>query len=91
MSQSRVCKYLRHPSEAFVVGGPMKARDENCLTRMDPNEIDLCIWFEQKNRGHDVPPVLTRKVGGGADLIDGDCDRCPCFEPVSVPPLKARA
>ena len=81
MAQTRVCKFLRHPQEAFSVGKAIDAEPK----RMDPLEIDLCVWVTEKNKGHELPPVIQRRIGGGADLNDGDCDRCHCFEPVQAP------
>jgi hypothetical protein len=85
MMQSRVCKYLRHPSEALSFNTTLDIEPK----RMDPNEIDLCIWLTETRKGHDIPPALLRRVGGGTDLNDGDCDKCQCFEPVVVPPFPA--
>lgn len=80
--QSRICKHLRHPSEAFSVGIEPDAREE----RMDPLEIDLCAWLTSKVGEH-IPPALSRRAGGGVGLNDGDCDTCPCFEPIEAPAI----
>lgn len=81
--QSRICKYLRHPREAFVL--PASAQIEE-MERGDELEIDLCVWLVETS-GSRIPTVLDRKVGGGASMNDGDCDLCPCFEPVVIPKM----
>lgn len=76
--QNRICKYLRHPTEAFVV--PANAPIE-AARRADELEIDLCVWLSEVV-GDDIPPALRRRAGGA--IQDGDCDSCRCFEPATT-------
>jgi hypothetical protein len=83
--QGRVCKFLRHPREAYAVpfhDHPHEPRE----TRVDETTIDLCIYPAVKLGV--MPEAVARKIGGGVDLRDHDCDRCGCFEPVEVPNWK---
>lgn len=73
--QNRICKHLRHPTQAFVI--PANAGIE-AMRRADELDIDLCNWSQEK-----MPPHLQRQAG--ASLMDGDCDHCPCFEPAVTP------
>lgn len=73
--QNRICKHLRHPTEAFVI--PANAGIE-AMRRADELDIDLCNWSQEK-----MPPHLQRQAG--ASLRDCDCDHCPCFEPAATP------
>lgn len=78
--QNRICKHLRHPTEAYVI--PASASIE-AMRRADELDIDLCNWLLETADGK-LPPPLQRRAGG-LDLNDGDCDSCPCFEPVTPP------
>lgn len=75
--QNRICRYLRHPSEAYRV--PMHHQPhEPAQSRMDETTIDLCTW----GTGMNAPPAVARMIGGGVVLNDRDCDVCPCFAPI---------
>lgn len=78
--QNRICKYLRHPTEAFRLPAGASIED---MRRSDELDIDLCNWLLETS-GNNLPPPLQRRAGG-IDLNNGDCDKCPLFEPVVAP------
>ena len=82
MVQTRICKYLKHPEEAYTLTGGSVAGKLD-LKPSDPFEIELCTWLEK----FDTIPTSLRMAGGGISIRDGDCTKCPCFEPVEVPPF----
>ena len=77
MTQSRVCAFLRHPTELYTVAG-------GTIERKDPLNVDLCVWLDSHAV---IPPALERRVSGGIDIRDGDCTRCRCFVPIVSPPI----
>ena len=77
--QKRICKHLRHPTEAFVV--PANAGVE-AMRRADELDIELCSW-PPASANVKLPPHLQRS--SGISLNDGDCDHCQCFEPAETP------
>lgn len=74
MTQSRICRHLRHPKESYIIDSRGRQK------RTDHTAIDLC--------GYPVgvaPPPVVRFAVGGTPLNDGDCDACPLFDSAEVP------
>jgi hypothetical protein len=80
MTQHRICKYLRHPTDLFIIPARRPPHEAEEAVG-DPLTVDLCAWLTETHKA--LPPVLQRRAGG-LDLNDGDCDHCPCFAPVDV-------
>jgi hypothetical protein len=78
--QNRICKYLRHPKEAFTIRVGVGVSVE----RSDPIEIELCSW--PRHFADRLPPVVLRH-GGAID--DHDCDRCPWPIEIALPAAEA--